>query len=123
METIKNKLFKRLGLLAVIVTIAVLLDFAAHSVSQAFYVPWEYFRNKIIFAILYGFIALWLLQKINSSLRKSAIFSAVLAVLLQIKYFLQGYDIFFVILFLFLHFLMFLVPSYVIFRKYPQIFS
>lgn len=121
--TIRYKLLKRLGLVLIIVAIATILDYIAHSTSPAFYVPFEYFRNKVIFATIWGFVTLLVIQKMRSVWLKALIFAGVDAVLLQIKYFIQGYDLFFVFLFLFLHFIMLFVPAIVIIKRYPRVFS
>lgn len=120
--TIKN-VAKQIGLVLVIVVIATIIDYFVHSTSERFYVDFEYFRNKIIFATIWGLISLWVLRFWIKSPTALAIgVSAVIAILLQIKYFTQGYNLFFVFLFLFLHFLMFALPAILIFRKYPQLF-
>jgi hypothetical protein len=114
--------FKQLGLVIVVVLIATAFDFAAHHTSPRFAVPPEYFRNKIIFATIWGMLALAVFRRIADPVSKAFIFSGAIAVVLQVKYFLQGYDAFFLALFLALHFLMFLAPAVIIFRKYPQYF-
>jgi tyrosyl-tRNA synthetase len=53
--------------------------------------------------------------------QKAIITSLVVALTLQAKYFIQGYDLFFVFLFMFLHFGMFLIPAIYLFKKYPDI--
>jgi len=115
-----KSLFKTFGLVLCIVLIATFLDWLAHSSRVEFYVPDEYFRNKIIFATLFGCISLYVFRKVKSQTRKALFFSAVIAILLQVKYFLQGYNLFFVFLFLVLHFLMILAPAWYFFRKYPR---
>jgi len=68
-------------------------------------------------------IALWALRKwINSPTKLAVIIYMIVALLLQVKYFILGYDRFFVFLFLFLHFFMFIIPAVIIFRKYPHLF-
>lgn len=119
---IKYKFFKQLAFVLFITVIATIIDFIVHSSRPEFYVDFEYYRNKVIFAILWGFIILFLVRKMKNMKLKSFIFSIFVASVLQVKYFLQGYDLFFVILFLFLHFLMFLIPSWIIFNKYKEYF-
>jgi len=117
-----SKYIKRIGLVFLIVFIATFIDWLAHSSSPAFYVPFEYFYNKVVFAFLWGFAALWFSKKVTNLTWKAFIFSGLIAFVLQTKYFFQGYDLYFVFLFMFLHFAMFLAPAIIIFNKYPEIF-
>ena len=118
----KYKFVKEIGLVLVISLIATFIDWIVHSSSPRFYVEPEYYRNKIIFATLWGMIALFVFKKIKNINLKAIIFSGVIATVLQVKYFLQGYDKFFVFLFLFLHFFMLLIPALIIFRKFREVF-
>ncbi len=119
---IKYKILKQLGLVLIIVTVATLIDFIVHSSNARFYVEFEYYRNKIIFSTLWGLVLLIIFRKINNMTIKAFIFAGFIAFVLQIKYFFQGYDRFFVFLFLFLHFFMFLIPAWIVFKKYSHIF-
>jgi len=122
-KEVKNKIVKRVGLVFGIVLIATFLDWLAHSSSPAFYVPYEYFQNKVIYATIWGLVALWLSKKVTNLTWKAFIFSGLIAIILQTKYLIQGYDLYFVFLFMLLHFAMFLAPSILLFRKYPEIVS
>jgi len=126
-KEIKNKFnskyLKRIGLVFIVVIIATLIDWITHSSNPSFYVPFEYYHNKVVFAFLWGFVALWLARNVKSMTKKAFIFSAVIALVLQTKYFFQGYDLYFVFLFMFLHFGMFLVPALILFNKYKKIFT
>jgi len=118
-----KNILKQIGLILIIVLIATIIDYFTHSTSQSFYVPAEYYRNKIIFATVWGLIAILILENWIKNPTKLAIaMSATIAVVLQTKYFFLGYDLFFVFLFMFLHFVMFLIPSILIFRKYQHMF-
>ena len=116
------KFLKQLGLVLVIVIIATIIDWITHLSSPRFYVPTEYYRNKIIFAAFWGMIILWVFHKVKNLTGKAFIFAGFIALVLQVKYLLQGYDRFFVFLFMFLHFFMFLVPAWIIFRRYSKYF-
>ena len=91
------------------------IDYLVHGLSQSFSVPDYYFRNKIIFGTIYGFIIYLFTEKMKT-LPRALAFSGIIAVLLQINYYFQGYAKWFVFLFLGLHFLMLLVSSLVMFR-------
>lgn len=117
-----NWLVIRLFIVIGIVITATIIDYFTHLINSEFYVQNEYFRNKIIFATLWGYLATFLFYKLKTPFMKAILFSGVIAVLLQVKYFLQGYDLFFVILFLFLHFFMFFLPSWMVFLKLQKYF-
>ena len=124
----KNKVNKKLGVknyLAILVIVFLvilaftLIDVVVHSLSEEYSVPDYYFRNKIIFGTIIGLITYLFIKK-NSLFVKSLIFSAVVSILLQIRYFLEGYPLKFVIEFLFFHFLMLLPASLIIFKIFSK---
>jgi len=125
-KEIKYKFLKLVFLVLLITVIATFIDWIVHSLRPEFYVDFEYYRNKVIFSVLWGVVVLFVIKKIKLTKNinvKALIFSAFIAVVLQVKYFLLGYDLFFVILFLFLHFFMFLIPALIIFNKFKEIFG
>ena len=99
----------------IIISIFTIIDYFIHSLSPDYAVPSYYFRNKVIFGAIIGFIVLIFAQKISIS-KKSLIFSVVVSLLLQARYFLKGYPKKFVLEFLFIHFLILLPVSWVIFK-------
>jgi len=99
----------------VIISIFAIVDYVIHSLSPDYDVPSYYFRNKVIFGTAIGFIALIFAQKLSIS-KKSLIFSAAVSLLLQARYFLERYPKEFVLEFLFIHFLILLPASWVIFK-------
>jgi len=104
----------------IIILIFTLIDVLVHSLSEEYAVPDYYFRNKIISGTIIGFVT-YLLIKRSSLFVKSLIFSAVVSILLQIRYFLEGYSLKFVIEFLFFHFLMLLPVSLVCFKIFNEL--
>jgi len=82
-----------------VILVFTLIDAFVHSLSEEYSVPDYYFRNKIIFGTIIGLITYLFIKK-NSLFVKSLIFSAVVSILLQIRYFLEGYSLKFVIEFL-----------------------
>lgn len=115
---------KQLGLVVLVVLLGTIIDFVVHKSNIRFDVPFEYFPNKIIYGSIWAFVFLKIFS--GWSQVKSPAVLAVLtflgtAVVLQTKYFLQGYDLFFVFLFMFLHFIMFLIPAYFIFQKFKRV--
>jgi len=99
----------------IIILILTIIDYFIHSLSPDYAVPSYYFRNKVIFGTIIGFIVLIFTQKLSIS-KKSVIFSAVVSLLLQVRYFLEGYPIKFVLEFLFIHFLILLPVSWIVFK-------
>ena len=116
--------FKQLGLIVLTIAIGTIFDWIVHHTSPRFEVPFEYYPNKIIFGSLWGFIIFKVLRnyiKVKNPTHLAFLMSLLVAITLQTKYFLQGYDLYFVILFMVLHFIMFLVPAIFIFKKYKQV--
>ncbi len=107
----KNKI-KNLFLIFLIIFAIILLfafvDFLLHSLSMEYAVPPRYFPNKILYGTIYGFFIFLLIRRQNT-IMKALLFSLVVDVSLQTRYFLEGYPFNFVFLFLILHFLI-LVP-------------
>ena len=87
-----------------IILIFGLIDYFSHQLSAEYAVPPRYFPNKIIFGTIIGAISFWLLAGVKRPWLKALIFSVIIAALLQIRYFFEGYPLDFVILFLFIHF-------------------
>ena len=119
----KSALFRKLAL-AVLVVFAVILafafiDFLIHSLSEEYAVPSYYFRNKIIFGTIIGLITYYIIRK-TPLLAKALLFSAIVSVLLQIRYFLEGYPIKFVVEFLFIHFAILLPLSLLVFYLFRK---
>lgn len=102
-------------LVVLIISFFTLLDFLVHNLSNSFAVPEYYFRNKIIVGIIYGFIISLFTAKMKP-LKRAITFSAIIAVLLQVRYYFEGYAKWFVFLFLGLHFLMLFLSSWIAFK-------
>lgn len=98
-----------------IILIFTFIDFLIHSLKEGWSVPDYYFRNKIIFGTGMGFITYLAIRR-KSLLIKSLLFSIVVSVLLQIRYFLEGFSLKFVLEFLFIHFLILFIISLLIFK-------
>ena len=103
----------------IIILIFTLIDVFVHSLSERYAVPDYYFRNKVIFGTIIGFVT-YLVIKNKKLFVKSLIFSAVVSILLQIRYFLEGYSLKFVIEFLFFHFLMLIFVSLICFKIFDK---
>jgi len=97
----------------VIILIFTFIDYLVHLLSEEYAVSSYYYRNKIIFGTGIGFVVYLFVGK-KKLFVKSLIFSAVISILLQTRYFLEGYSLEFVFEFLLFHFLM-LVPVSLLF--------
>lgn len=114
-----NKQFKKILVLflvnLVIILLFTLFDYIIHSLSEEYAVPSYYFRNKIIFGTIIGFIVLMFTNKLNPS-KKALLFSLVVSTLLQVRYYLEGYPKKFVFEFLFIHFIILLSISFFVLK-------
>ncbi len=97
-------------MVAGIILLFTLIDFFFHQLSEKYSVPSYYFRNKVIFGILIGSITYFFVKK-QRLLMRSLIFSGVVSVLLQIRYYIEGFPPDFVFLFLAIHFMILLAVS------------
>jgi len=102
-------------LILVIIVVFALFDYFFHSLSDEYSVPQRYFKNKIIYGTLIG-LAVYFLTRKFEPLKRALVFSAIVSVLLQLRYFLEGYPLDFVLLFLGIHFVILMVLSWVAFR-------
>lgn len=110
----KEYLILFFAILAIIIIFAG-LDYLTHKVSPEYDVPSYYFKNKIIFGTVIGYIACLLFRK-KQLLTKSLLVSLFVSVLLQIRYYLEGYPKDFVFLFLGIHFIILLPVSFALFK-------
>ena len=109
--------------MALIICIGTAIDFMVHQMSPYFSVPNSYFPHKIFYGTLWAFIGYLIFRKkIKTSFWLAFTIAAVPATLLQTMYFIQGHQLpSVVLLFLFLHFLMFFLPGYYMCKKYHTI--
>lgn len=98
-----------------IILLFTLIDFFIHKLNREYDVPSYYFRNKIIAGTLIGFITYLFIRNQKLGV-KSLVFSAIISVLLQIRYYIEGYPKDFVFLFLGIHFAILLLVSWFIFK-------
>lgn len=98
----KNTMFqylRQIALVMLVMVIATLLDGVVHSLRAEFYVPFSYYTNKVLFGAFRWVVALLFLQKVvyqRDPARLALRMSLFIAIVLQAKYFFQGYDLFFV---------------------------
>lgn len=120
----ENKFSENIFIGIVLMTVILLLtiiDHSIHGLESAWGVPDYYFSNKIPFGFFWGIVGLFFAKNIKNIWLKSLVFSGTIAVTLQTKYFLEGYPLDFVFLFLLIHFLILYPLSiimFLVFNKY-----
>jgi len=106
------------------IVIGTIIDFIVHQTNPSFSVPFSYFPHKIFYGALWAVVAFFIARKFTKKWLELAFISAfVSAVALQTIYFIQMHlalDV--VLLFLALHFFMFLAPMIPLFKKYRNLF-
>lgn len=119
-DLMKEGFFAGIVLLIVILLFTI-IDHWIHGLENAWNVPDYYFVNKIPFGFLWGVVGLLFARKFQNIWLKAMIVSGVIAVTLQTRYFIEGYPLDFVLLFLLIHFviLYFLsVGMFLVFNKF-----
>src|ERR1035437_9813777 len=91
--------------LMVVILLFTIIDHSIHGLENAWSVPDYYFRNKIPFGFLWGIVGLLLARKVQNIWLKALVVSSIIATTLQLRYFIEGYPLDFVIIFLFIHFI------------------
>lgn len=107
--------------LMIVILFFTIVDHSVHGLESRWNVPDYYFRNKIPFGFLWGVVGLFLARKYRGDWLKALIVAGTISITLQVRYFLEGYSLGFVILFLFIHFIIlyFLsVAMFAVFNKY-----
>lgn len=90
------------------------IDFLIHLLKEEYAVPSYYFRNKIIYGTIIGFFSYIVFRK-QKPLLRALFFSLIISILLQTRYFLEGFPLNFVLLFLAVHFIILFPISLVVF--------
>lgn len=110
-----NKAFVSLIFILEVMLVFTFFDYAIHSSNPEYAVPVWYFQNKIIYGTIIGFITYLFIRK-RPVIQKSLILSAVISVLLQIRYYIYGYPMQFVLLFLAIHFIILFLVAWAGFK-------
>lgn len=92
------------------------IDYIFHTFNEKWAVPEYYFKNKIIYGFLWSILALWISSKVSSIFVKSFVFSAIISIVLQTRYYIEGYPIDFVMIFLVIHFVILYTLSLIMFK-------
>ena len=115
---------KRIGLILLIICLGTVIDYFVHHLSPYFSVPASYFPHKIWYGTLWAFVGYLIFRKfIKTPFWLAFTIALTPSVLLQTMYFIQKHQLpWVVLLFLFLHFLMFLLPGYFICKRFREIY-
>lgn len=89
-------------IVVIIIAVFTFIDYLFHLLSEEYAVPGYYYRNKMIFGTIIGFIT-YLFTAKAKPVTRAIIFSAAVSILLQLRYYLEGYPRDFVFLFLGIH--------------------
>lgn len=108
---------KWLAKLLLLILLFALIDYFFHSLTKNWAVPEYYFKNKIIYGFLWSIPALWISSGLSNIYIKSFSFSAIISIVLQIRYYIEGYPLDFVLIFLVIHFLILYILSLIMFAK------
>ena len=106
-----------------IALIATGIDWLTHNLGAEHVTASEYFSDKIIYATIIGLIGLGVLRNENDMTRKAVWISLVTAITLHGRYYIQGYEPSFVVLFLLAHFFAIFLPMLVVFKNFPELFG
>ena len=90
-------------------------DYFVHSLSPVWSVPEYYFSHKIIYGWLWGVAGLLLARWFSSLWLKALVLSGVVVIALQVRYFVEGYPLDFVLWFLLFHFIILYVLTIAMF--------
>jgi hypothetical protein len=101
---LKKSIFIGIVLL-ILILLFTIVDHFLHGLDNAWSVPDFYFKDKIPFGFLWGIVGMLFARKIKNLWCKAVIFSGIIAVTLQFRYFIEGYALSFVLLFLMIHFI------------------
>ena len=123
MKVMKEKIIRlafALILLLIVILLFTVIDYFIHGLSDAWGVPDYYFKNKIPFGFLWGIVGLLFARKFQNVWLKALSVSGITAVALQTRYFIEGYPLNFVLLFLLFHFAILYFLSVIMFRIFGK---
>ncbi len=118
-ENLERGIFVSILLLIVICLFAI-ADHFLHGLNASWSVPDYYFKNKIPYGFLWGLIGLLAAWRVQDIWLKAFMVAGVISVTLQVRYFLEGYPLGFVLIFLLFHFLILYCLLAGMFRVYNR---
>lgn len=114
---------KILALMILIALSAAGIDWVTHNLELEHSIEPGYSSDRIVYAVILGLIGLSLMRNQNDMTKKAVWISLFITVALHARYYLQGYDAAFVVLFLSVHFLAIFMPMLIVFRNFPELFG
>lgn len=122
----KDKLVKWLfeGLvLLIVILLFTLVDYFIHGLEASWSVPNYYFKDKIPFGFLWGVVGLFVATRVSTINLKALVLAGIVAITLQTRYFLTGYPLDFVLIFLVFHFIILYLLSFIMFKIFNKYLS
>ncbi len=107
--------------LLIVVLLFTVIDYLIHGLRDEWGVPDYYFRNKIPAGFILGIIGLFLAGKLQNIWLKALAVAGTISMLLQTRYFIEGYPLDFVFGFLLIHFAILYplsVAMFLVYNKY-----
>lgn len=92
-------------ILLIVILFFTIIDYWIHELRDIWSVPDYYFRNKIPFGFLWGMVGLLVATRLRNIWLKALGVAGIIAISLQVRYFIEGYNLTFVFLFLPFHFI------------------
>lgn len=128
MKTTILRGLKQIGLIAIICFIGVILEWSFHDLFNNFSIKPDYVPFAIIFGPIWAFIVYKIFRKY---FKKYLTFAVVVSFneaflldsSLQAKHYFEGFDPMITMLFMVLHFLMYMAPAYMIFKHFRSTFE
>jgi hypothetical protein len=116
-----SSVLRQIVLIFMIISIGTVFDWFAHGLSPRFAVPEYYFPHKILYGTIIGSLALWIERRFLSSDRWLAFWvTLTVAILIQVRYAVQGYALSFVLLFAGIHFAVWFIPALLLFPAFRK---
>jgi len=107
--------------LLIVILVFAAADFAIHGLQDRWAVPDYYFRNKIIFGFVWAVVGFVASRRFKGVLTRALVVAGVVSVTLQARYFIEGFPLDFVIVFLLIHFLILWVLFTGMFRVFKSL--
>lgn len=109
------------AVLLIVILLFTIVDHVIHSLQSGWGVPDYYYKDKIPAGFFWGVVGMFLAKRFQNIWLKSLVVAGVIAVTLQVRYFIEGYALDFVLIFLIFHFLILfflLAGMFSLFEKY-----
>lgn len=120
------KIHHNIKILALMILVALSstgIDWLTHYFGAEHVTEPEYSSERIVYMTILGLLGLAVLRNENNMTKKAVWISLVATIVLHSRYYLQGYDPEFVVLFVFIHFLAIFLPMLIVFRNFPELFG